>query len=86
MNPGTKRQWLSSLTDDNRSDMAGISYCPHSDLVEFWFTKLQPFEHKGIFTVVPGIRQHIAATLRAERYQDRLADLELANLRTSSED
>ena len=71
MNRDSKRRWLNTLTDNNQSDLAGISYCPHSDLVEFWFTKLQPFKHQGIFTNVPGIRTQIASTLRAERLQNR---------------
>ena len=59
------------MNDETISDMAAITYCPNSDLVELWYTKLEPFAQNGIWAVIPGIRRCIQQIEHTERLQDR---------------
>ena len=52
-----KRNFLSKMNDDSISDVARISYTWDSDLVELWYTKLQPFSEFSCWARVPGIRR-----------------------------
>ena len=44
------------MNDDSKSDLAGVTYCNESDLVELWITKYQPFVETGFWARIPGIR------------------------------
>jgi len=60
------------MNSDTLSDMAAITYCPNADYVELWYTKFQPFSEKGIWVVIPGIRQRIRQIENNERLRDRV--------------
>ena len=58
----TKQEWLETMNDNQKSDIAGVTYRPNSDLVELWHAKFMqnsPFIEKGIWVVIPGIRRCI---------------------------
>lgn len=55
-----KRNVLGRMNDDNQSDLAGITFSDHSDLVELWFTKFNPFQESGVWAFIPGWRRKVA--------------------------
>lgn len=63
-NQSTKQAWLAIMNDNQRSDMAAITYRPESDYVELWYTNYSPFTEKGIWAVIPGISRYIEALER----------------------
>ena len=44
------------MNDDAKSDIAAVTYCNDSDLVELWTTKFHPFSETGFWVRIPGIR------------------------------
>ena len=70
-NRDQKRQWINAMNNNALSDMAAITYCPNSDFVELWYTKINPFSQQGIWAVIPGIRRCIRQIEYTERLQDR---------------
>ena len=62
-----KMEWLRIMNNDELSDLAAITYSPHNDYCELWYTKLSPFRQNGLWVVIPGIRQRILQIEREER-------------------
>ena len=51
----SKRNFLSAMNDEENY-LAAVSFNYHSDLVEVWYTKLNPFSEFGCWPVIPGFR------------------------------
>ena len=49
-----KRNWLAKMNDDTESDIAGITYNLGSDMVDLWYTKINPFREYGTQVIIPG--------------------------------
>ena len=67
-----KDNWIQAMNSDTLSDLAAITYCPNADYVELWYTKFEPFSEKGMWVVIPGIRQCIRQIENTERLRDRV--------------
>ena len=67
-----KQDWINAMNSNELSDMAAITYGPTEDYVELWYTKFQPFSEKGMWVVIPGIRQCIRQIENNERLRDRV--------------
>lgn len=51
------KQNILSKMNSSSNDRAGITYCLSSDMIELWYTQLDPFQECGHWVVVPGIHR-----------------------------
>ena len=55
------------MNDDSKSDIAAVTYCNDTDLVELWTTKFHPFLETGFWVRIPGIRYKLLEITMASR-------------------